>query len=688
MSMLDACSRLPVPPAPAEKPHEMEIHGHKRQDPWFWMKDRENPEVIAHLKRENDYVEKVLAPVKELREKVFSELKARVKENDESYPFQLRGYLYYKRFEQGKEYPIYARKKAGAAVAPEEILLDVNALAVGKEYTSVAFPEISPDSTKLIYAADFQGRRFYDLYVMDIKTKKLVGSPIEKTTGNAEWANDSKTFFYAKQHPETLRSQWIFRAEIGSGAGEQIYEEKDETFSVHVLKSRTDDFLFLASSATLSNEWRFLDANNPKGEFEIFAPREPKHEYGLEDGKDGFYIVSNWNAKNFRLLRAPRAATPKEKWVEVVKHRKDVLLEGATFFKTHYLLSERKDGQTVLTVVDRATKQKEPIAFPDPVFTASVDMNPEFDALFVRYRYESLNRPHTIYDYDFKSKKSAFRKQQDVPTFDASHYESERVWATARDGVKVPVSLVYKKGFKKNAAHPMLVYGYGSYGASMEPWFMKDIVSLLDRGFVYAMTHIRGGSEMGRHWYDDGKLMKKMNTFTDFIDVTEYLVKEKYADPARVYAEGASAGGLLMGAVANMRPDLYRGINAGVPFVDVLTTMLDDSIPLTTGEYDEWGDPRKKDAYEYMAKYSPIDNVKPQGYPNILITSGLHDSQVQYWEPTKWAAKLRKLKQGEGLVLLFTEMEAGHGGASGRFESLKQTALEYSFYLLLDGQKE
>ncbi len=685
ITALDSCARLPSPPTPAERPYTLEAHGEKRVDPWFWMKERENPEVISYLKAENDYLEKVLSPVKELREKVLGELKARVKQDDSSYPFLLRGYFYYRRYEPGKEYPIYARRK-GSLQAPEEILLDVNELAKGKDYTSVPFPEISPDSKKLIYAADFQGRRFYDLYVLDLETKKIIGRPIEKTTGNAEWANDSKTFFYVKQHPETLRAQWVYRAQAGGDQGEMVYEEKDETFGVGVSRSRTDAFLFIASYSTLSNEWRYLDANKPFDSPQVFHPREPKHEYALEDGGDGFYIVTNWNAKNFRLMRAPRTATPKARWVEVVKHRKDVLLEGATFFKTHYVLSERKDGQTLLHVVDRASKKGTLISFPDPVFVASVDANPEYDSGFLRYRYESLNRPYTIFDYYFVSGKSEQRKQQEVPTFDPSQYESERFWATARDGTKVPVSLVYKKGFQRNAAHPMLVYGYGSYGASMEPWFQRDIISLLDRGFVYAMAHIRGGQEMGRHWYDDGKLRKKMNTFTDFIDVTDALVKEKYADPKRVYAEGASAGGLLMGAVANMRPDLFRGINAGVPFVDVLTTMLDDSIPLTTSEYDEWGDPRDKAQYDYMASYSPYDNVKAQAYPHILITSGLHDSQVQYWEPTKWAAKLRKLRKGDSLVLLFTEMEAGHGGASGRFESLKQTAMEQSFYLLLDGQ--
>jgi len=666
----------------------MEIHGLQRNDPWFWMKERENPELLKHLSNENEYVEKVLAPMKDTREKILGELRARIKEDDSTYPFVLHGYHYYKRFEPKKEYPIYARRK-GSRSATEEILLDVNVLAAGKEYTSVPFPEISPDSSKIIYAADFTGRRFYDLYVKDLKTGKLIGKPIEKTTGNAEWANDNKTIFYAKQHPETLRSQWIYRHELGSAAPDfLVYEEKEDTFGVQVQKSRTDSFLFLASYSTLSNEWRIIDANRPLEAPVVFLPREKEHEYSIEDGGDGFYVATNWKAKNFRLMKAPHRASKKEEWTVVVPHRSDVLLEGVTFFKTHYVLSERVKGQTMLTVVTRASGKSSPIPFPDPVFVASVDTNPEYDAPFLRYRYESLSRPATVFDYSFMTEKSEQRKQQEVPTFDASLYESDRVWATARDGTAVPISLVYRKGFEKNAKAPMLIYGYGSYGSSMEPWFQRDIVSLLDRGFVYAMAHIRGGSEMGRHWYDNGKVMHKMNTFTDFIDCTEHLIKLRYADPKRIYAEGASAGGLLMGAVANMRPDLYRGINAGVPFVDVLTTMLDDSIPLTTGEYDEWGDPRKAENYKYIAQYSPYDNVKAQDYPHFLITSGLHDSQVQYWEPTKWAAKLRKLKTNGNLVLLFTEMDAGHGGASGRFEALKQTALEYSFYLMLDGQRE
>jgi len=684
---MQSCAHIPPPPAPEEKQHHMEIHGFRRNDPYFWMKDRENPEVIQHLNNENAYVDKVLEPVKAVREKVLGELRARIQEDDETYPFLLRGYHYYKRFEPKKEYPIFARRK-GSIAAPEEILLDVNELAKGKEYTAVAFPEISPDSSKIIYAADFTGRRFFDLFVKDLKTGKLLGEPIPKTTGNVEWANDSRTFFFSKQHPETLRSQWIYRHELGKEKSELVFEEKEETFNVSVQKSRTEAFIFLASYSTLSNEWRIIDANKPKETPRVFLPREKEHEHSLEDGEDGFYVVTNWQAKNFRLMKAPREPSKKEDWKQIIPHRPDVLLEGATFFKTHFVLSERRKGQTVLAVVDRGSGKSTTIPFPDPVFVASVETNPVYDSSFLRYRYESLNRPHSIFDYDFHTAFSLLRKEQVVPTLDSSLYESSRAWAPARDGTMIPISLVYKKGFQKNGSAPMLIYAYGSYGISMEPWFQRDLISLLDRGFVYAMAHIRGGSEMGRQWYDNGKMLHKMNTFTDFVDCTEYLIREQYAAPKRVYAEGGSAGGLLMGAVANMRPDLYRGINAGVPFVDVLTTMLDDSIPLTTGEYDEWGDPRKAEYYKYMAQYSPYDNVKSQAYPHFLITSGLHDSQVQYWEPTKWAAKLRKFNTKDSVVLLFTQMEAGHGGASGRFEALKQTALEYAFYLLLDGQKQ
>lgn len=683
--MMSACSHLSAAPVAAEKPVVLEKHGYKRIDPYFWLKERENPEVINYLNAENAYADKTLAPVSELTDKLFAEMRSRIKEDESSAPFKDGAYYYYARFETGKEYPIYARKK-GSLKAAEEILINVNELAEGQEYFSVPFPKVSPDGTKLIYAADSTGRRFYDLFVKDLKSKKTE-KLVTDASGQVAWAADNRTIFYTKQHPETLRYQWAYRRAINGGTDELVYEEKDETYGLSVGKSRTNDYIFLISESTVAHEWRFLDSRQPNDQFEVFLPRERGHEYAVEDGVDGFYVVTNWQAKNFRLMKAPRRASKKEEWTEVIPHRDDILLSGVNFFRSHFAVEERRDGLSRLRVVERSSGKSVDVNFPDPTFVVSLSSNEEYDAKAVRYSYESLNRPDGTYDFDFKTGLSQLVKQRSVPNFDDSQYVSERVWAKVRDGTLVPISLVHKKGLKKDGKAPLFQYAYGSYGFSMDPSFSSEIFSLIDRGFVYAIAHIRGGSEMGRYWYEDGKLLKKRNTFTDFIDVTEHLIKEKFADPARVYGQGGSAGGLLIGAVANLRPDLYRGLHAAVPFVDVLTTMLDDSIPLTTGEYDEWGNPNDKEYYEYMASYSPYDNVEKKAYPHMLITSGLHDSQVQYWEPTKWAAKLRKYKNNDALILLRTEMDAGHGGASGRFEALKQTAEEYSFFLMLDGQK-
>lgn len=676
---------VPVPPVPVERPHQMEIHGDVRIDPYFWMKERENPEVVNHLKAENDYAAAIMAPQQALRAQLVSEMKARIQQDESSYPFFQGGYYYQTRYEPGKEYPIYVRRP-GSLAAKEEILLDVNKLAKGKKFISVPFPTISPDSSKMIYMADNSGDRFYDLYVKDLAKGKLIGSPIRKTAGSAEWANDSRTIFYAMPDPETVRSRWIYRRELGSKKSTLIFEEKDETFDVEMARARTNAYLYIKSSSTLADEWQIIDANQPNSSPTVFLPREKGLEYSLEDGGDAFYVLTNWQAKNFRVMRAPHQPSPKEQWEEVVPNRDDTLLEDVTFFRTHYVLSERGNAQTSFTVVDRASGDSSQIRFPDAVYVATEAANPEFDATFFRYGYQSMNKPRSVFDYSFASRGSELRKTEVVPTFDSSQYETERLWAKARDGVLVPISLVYRKGFVRNGTAPLFVYGYGSYGDSSDPFFESNFVSLLDRGFVGAILHVRGGTEMGRAWYENGKLLKKMNTFTDFIDATEYLVQESYADPKRVYANGMSAGGLLMGAITNLRPDLYRGIVANVPFVDVLTTMLDETIPLTTGEYDEWGDPRKENFYRAMAEYSPYDQVKAQAYPHLFITAGYNDSQVGYWEPAKWAAKLRKLKTNDNLVLLKTEMEAGHGGASGRFQALEQTALEYSFYLMLDAQ--
>ncbi len=670
------------PPVAKEIPHRIEKHGDVRQDPYFWLKDRENPEVVKYLKEENAYVEAVLKPAKATEEKLFAEMRARVKEDDSTLPFPKGEFEYYSRFEQGKEYPIYARKKNGQ----EEILLDVNVLAKGHSYFAVPFPAVSPDHQKLVYAADSQGRRFYQLNVYDIASKKVLES-ISDTTGNVAWASDNKTFFYAKQHPDTLRSQWIYRHRIGQSDDKLIYEEKDESFFVSVNRSRTEKTLFISSNSTTSDEYQYLDADKPEGTFAVVTPREKNHEYSVMDGGDAFYFISNWQAKNFRLMKAPRGSSKKEDWQEVIAHDPQVLLESASFFASHFVVEDRVDGLSRLRVFDRTSGKAEAISFPDPVYVVGASANAEFQTKKFRYSYQSLNRPESIFEYDFAKKTSELKKQKEIPNFDSSLYISERHWATARDGTKIPISLLRKKTTEKNGKAPLFQYAYGSYGYSMEPGFGISVFSLVDRGFVYAIAHIRGGSEMGRHWYEDGKLFKKKNTFTDFIDVTEYLIKEKIADPKRVYAEGGSAGGLLMGAVANLRPDLYRGMHAAVPFVDVVTTMLDDSIPLTTFEYEEWGNPNQKEYYDYMKSYSPYDNVEKKAYPNILITSGFHDSQVQYWEPTKWAAKLRKLKTNDSLILLLTEMEAGHGGKSGRFQKLKERAQEFSFFLFLDEKR-
>lgn len=668
-----------------ERPTKLEKHGDVRVDPYFWMKDREDPAVVRYLEEENAYFEKVMEPVKGLREQLFQEFRSRMKEDDASVPFRDGPYYYYARFETGKEYPIYARKKS--LDAPEEVLLDVNEMAKGHKFFQVGFPNPSPDHTKIVYAVDTVGRRFFHLYVKNL-VNGAVSDPIENTTGNVEWANDGTTLFYSKQHPETLRSQWIYRHKLGAKNDELVFEEKDETFYVAVSKSRTEKFLFINSQASLSTEVQFLDASQPDGAFQVVLPREKEHEYSVEDGEDGFYVTTNWRAKNFRLMKAPRRTATKDEWTEVIPHRTDVYLDGVDVFKHYIVAQERREGLRALRVIDRKDGSSRNIQFPDPTYVVDPGANAMYELPYFRYEYESLNRPKTTFDYFYATEKSEVRKVRPTPNLDPSQYVSERLWATARDGVKIPISLVYKKGFEKNRKAPLLQYAYGSYGYSMEPWFGITYMSLLDRGFVYAIAHVRGGSEMGRHWYENGKFFHKKNTFTDFIDATEHLIAEGYCDPQHVYAQGGSAGGLLMGAIANMRPDLYRGIHAAVPFVDVVTTMLDDTIPLTTFEYDEWGNPNKKDYYEYMKSYSPYDNVREQAYPNILVTSGFHDSQVQYWEPTKWVAKLRKMKTNDALILLKTEMKAGHGGASGRFEQLRETADEYAFFLLLEDKSE
>lgn len=671
------------PPVAESKPHRLEKNGDVRIDPYFWLNQRESNEVQAYLHAENTYVDSVLEPTDGLQKNLFAEMKGRIKEDDSSAPAKHGDYYYYRRMEKGKEYPIFCRKK-GSVSAAEEILLDSNELAKGHSYFSIGGADPSPDHTKLVFGIDTVGRRLYSLQVMDLKTKKLLSEKIENTTGNVDWASDNETLFFVRQHPETLRAEKLFRKKIGSPEKE-IYFEKDDTFNISIGRTRSGNYLMLSIESTLSSEVRFLRADQPEAEFRVFEPRGKEHEYQIFDGGDRFYVLTNWKAKNFRLMEVSPEKTERKNWKEVIAHRKDTLLEGVMPFPKQLVLSERKGGLTLLRIMDRKSKKMRAIEMNDPAYIVSFGENYEFDSPWVRYDYESMTTPVSVYDYNLETGKTELRKQREVlGGFETKNYVAHRVFARAADGVRVPISLVHKKGLRKSKKVPLLIYGYGSYGASMDPYFSSNTLSLLDRGFVFAIAHIRGGSEMGRHWYEDGRQMKKKNTFTDFISCTKFLHKQGYGSPEHTYGMGGSAGGLLMGAVMNLAPELYRGIIAQVAFVDVLTTMLDASIPLTTGEYDEWGNPNQPKFYRYIKSYSPYDNVEAKEYPNLLATTGLHDSQVQYWEPAKWVAKLRTVKKGPNLVLLKTEMDTGHGGKQGRFERLKMVALEYGFILGLE----
>lgn len=657
------------------------MHGDTRIDPYFWLNQRENPKVIAYLNAENEYLETSMADYKEFREKLFTELVGRIKQTDESVPYKHKGYYYITRYEDGKEYPIYSRKKE-VLTAPEEIMLNVNDLAKGHKYYQVGGISLSSNNRILAYGVDTVSRRQYDIYFKDLETGELLSDKLINTSGSATWANDNKTLFYTAKDPQTLRTNKIYRHVLGTDTKEDVlvYEEKDETFNTGVFKTKSEKYIMIASSSTLSSEYRFIETEKPLSKFVVFQAREKEHEYSIDHYGDKFYIVTNWNAKNFRLMTTPISKTKKENWVELIPHRSDVLLEEMEIFKNFYVLSERKNGLVNLRVINWTTGEEHYLNFGEEDYTAGISINPSFDSDLLRYGYTSLTTPRSIYDYNMVTREKTLLKEQEVlGDFDKTKYEAKRLYVTARDGKKIPVSMVYHKGMELNGDNPLLLYGYGSYGYNIDPYFSSSRLSLLDRGFIYVIAHIRGSETMGREWYDDGKMMHKMNTFNDFIDVAEYLVNERYTSPAKQFAQGGSAGGLLMGAVVNMRPDLFKGIIADVPFVDVVTTMLDETIPLTTGEYDEWGNPNDSAAYFYMKSYSPYDNVKAQNYPAMLVTTGLHDSQVQYWEPAKWVAKLRATKTDNNLLLLHTNMEVGHGGASGRFEQYKEIALEYAF---------
>jgi oligopeptidase B len=671
------------PPAAKVVPHELERHGDVRVDDYYWLNQRGDPEVIEYLEAENVYTEAMMAHTEGLQETLFEEIKGRIKQTDMSVPYRYRDYWYYTRMEDGKGYPIYCRKK-GSMDGEEEVLLDVNALAEGHEFTSVGKRAISSGQQIMAYPVDHVGRRIYTIRFKNLQTGEQLEDTITDVTSNIAWAEDDRTLFYTRQDPVTLRSYRIYRHVLGTpqSADELVFQEDDDTFSCYVFKTRSRDYILIASYQTLSTEYRYLEANKPDGELRVIEPRRRDHEYSVDHIGDEFYIKTNHDAKNFRLMKTPVTATGQENWVEVIPHRDDVLLEDFDLFRDFMVLEERRNGLNELRILPWSGEGEHYIDFGEPAYSAYVYTNPEQDTHVLRYAYESMTTPDSIFDYDTRTREKDLLKQEEVlGGFDSANYETDRLYATAQDGTKIPISIVYRKGLEKNGANPLVLYGYGSYGTSLDASFRSDRLSLIDRGFVYAIAHVRGGEEMGRSWYEDGKLLKKKNTFTDFIDVAEHLVEERYTEPGRLYATGGSAGGLLMGAIINMRPDLFHGVVTAVPFVDVVTTMLDDSIPLTTSEFDEWGDPKDPEYYEYIKSYSPYDNVVAQSYPHLLVTTGLHDSQVQYFEPAKWVAKLRATRNGESVLLLKTEMGAGHGGVSGRYKKYRELAFRYAFLL-------
>ncbi|KPK86126.1 MAG: protease 2 [Bacteroides sp. SM23_62_1] len=679
-----------TPPIADKKPKELTIHNDTRIDDYFWLKDRDNPEVIDYLKAENEYTDAIMKDTEKLQEKLYNEIIGRIKQTDESVPYRNRGYYYYTRFEEGKEYPIFCRKK-GSMDAEEEVLLNVNEMAEDYDYFQVAGFTISPDNMKIAYGVDTISRRKYTVYFKDLATGEIYPDAIPLTTGGAFWANDNKTVFYTQKDDETLRPQKIFRHVLGTPVESDvlIFHEEDETYSTYVYKTKSEQYMMIVSSSTLSDEYKFLNADDPMGEFTVMQPRERNLEYSVDHYKDKFYIVTNLEAKNFRLMETPVSNPGKENWKEVIAHRDDVYLDDIEIFAEFLVVEERKDGLNQLRIIRWDDGTEHYLDFGEEDYVASASTNPEFESKWLRYNYSSLTTPSSVYDYNMETQEKKLLKQQEVVgDFDPSNYEAKRLYAPAGDGVKIPISLVYRKGTSLDGSNPLLLYGYGSYGHTIDPYFNSVRLSLLDRGFVYAIAHIRGSQIYGRQWYEDGKLYKKMNTFTDFNACAEYLIELKYTNKDKLFAQGGSAGGLLMGAIVNLRPDLYKGIIANVPFVDVVTTMLDEDIPLTTSEYDEWGNPNEKGYYEYMLSYSPYDNVEAKDYPAMLVTTGLHDSQVQYWEPAKWVAKLRDMKTDNNILLLHTNMEAGHGGASGRFERYRETAMEYAFMFKLLGIKK
>ncbi len=680
------------PPVAEKIPKKLEIHGDTRIDNYYWLNERENTKVIDYLNAENDYYKKVTGHTDKFQEDLFEEMKGRIKENDESVPYKSNGYFYITRYETGKQYPVYVRKKDHLE-APEELLFDVNKMADGHDYYALVGMNVTEDNKIASFGVDTISRRQYNLMFKNLETGKIYPEVIENTTGGSAWAKDNKTIFYTKKDPVTLRSDKIYKHVLGADPSKDklIYEEKDDTFGTYVYKTKSKEYIIIGSHSTLSNEYRFVNAATPDKAFKVIQSRERNLEYSVAHYKDHFYILTNKDgAKNFKLMKTPVTKTGQENWVDVIPHRDDTLLEDISIFKDYLVLEERNNGLGKIRIKRWDDTDDYYLPFDEETYSAGVYANPEFDTDLLRFSYNSLTTPNSVIDFNMKKKTKKVLKEQEVlgGKFDKDNYKSERIWATARDGKKVAISMVYRKDTKIGKNTPLLLYGYGSYGYTIEDRFSSTRLSLLDRGFVYAIAHIRGSEYLGREWYEDGKMFHKNNTFNDFVDSAQYLIKREYTSPKHLYAMGGSAGGLLMGAVINMNPELFHGVIAAVPFVDVVTTMLDESIPLTTGEFDEWGNPKNKDSYEYMLSYSPYDQVKAKNYPNLLVTTGLHDSQVQYFEPAKWVAKLRDMKTDDNELLLHIDMETGHGGASGRFDALKDVAREYAFILDLEGFQE
>jgi oligopeptidase B len=675
----------PQPPIAAVRPHRFEEHGNVRIDQYYWLRDRNNPEVIKYLQDENAYTNAVMAHTQALQDRLFEELKGRVRQNDQSVPFRQGSYFYYTRLVEGKNYPIYARKR-GSLDAPEEILIDANALAEGKPTFLVRDWQISSGEDLLAFALDTTGGRVSTIRFKNLRTGEFLPDIIPRSIGGIAWAEDNRTLFYTKPDSVTVRPNQVYRHRLGTDASADklVFEDTDETYYTSVFKTKSHAYIMIQSWQTMATEYHFIPADRPESTLRVIIPRERGHEYYADHFGDSFYILSNDRAKNFRLMRTPIARPGRDNWKEVIPHRADVLIEDLEIFRDYVVLTERKDGLVQLRVRPWNESAEHYLDFGEPAYLAYATTNREFDTRVLRFGYTSLTTPTSIYDYDMSTRQKTLLKRDEIlGGFDQANYVTERLYTTARDGARVPVSLVCRKGTARPA--PLLLTGYGSYGSSSDPVFSSDRLSLLDRGFVFAIAHIRGGSEMGRGWYEDGRQLHKKNTFSDFVDVADDLVRRGYTSPARLFARGASAGGLLMGAVINMRPELFKGVIAGVPYVDVITTMMDASIPLTTGEYDEWGNPNNSTYYRYMLSYSPYDNVEHKTYPNLLITAGLYDTQVLYVEPAKWTARLRAMKTGNNRLILRTNMEAGHGGSSGRYKRWRDVAFEYAFLLDLAG---